>query len=131
MVVEIPRLMIKAWYPWNSMTGMTYMISLGYQVNKSFLRTKLSRMQKKFITFSIFQFYYLLFSMVQSNLAGILLFSLFVFKQDLIQLRTFSTHTIKLRCHVLQLAHLCLRTIAAFKGNFETINGVVCKLRYI
>lgn len=32
MVVEIPRLMIKAWYPWNSMTGMTYMISLGYQV---------------------------------------------------------------------------------------------------
>lgn len=32
MVEEIPRLLIKSWYPWNAMSGMAYYVSLIYQV---------------------------------------------------------------------------------------------------
>lgn len=31
--VEIPRLPIKAWYPWNAMGGMMYVISFAFQVS--------------------------------------------------------------------------------------------------
>lgn len=31
--VEIPRLPIKSWYPWNAMGGMMYVISFAFQVS--------------------------------------------------------------------------------------------------
>ncbi|XP_058116742.1 odorant receptor coreceptor [Anopheles ziemanni] len=46
--VEIPRLPIKSWYPWNAMSGPAYIFSFIYQI------------------------YFLLFSMVQSNLADVM-----------------------------------------------------------
>ncbi|XP_050090058.1 odorant receptor coreceptor [Anopheles aquasalis] len=46
--VEIPRLPIKSWYPWNAMSGPAYIFSFIYQI------------------------YYLLFSMVQSNLVDVM-----------------------------------------------------------
>ncbi|XP_035775220.1 odorant receptor coreceptor isoform X2 [Anopheles albimanus] len=46
--VEIPRLPIKSWYPWNAMSGPAYIFSFIYQT------------------------YYLLFSMVQSNLVDVM-----------------------------------------------------------
>ncbi|XP_053679258.1 odorant receptor coreceptor [Anopheles nili] len=46
--VEIPRLPIKSWYPWNAMSGPAYVFSFIYQI------------------------YFLLFSMVQSNLADVM-----------------------------------------------------------
>ncbi|XP_017785109.1 PREDICTED: odorant receptor coreceptor [Nicrophorus vespilloides] len=52
---EIPRLLVKAWYPWNAMSGMPYMLSLVYQV------------------------YYVLFSMLQSNLMDVLFCSWLIF----------------------------------------------------
>jgi hypothetical protein len=30
---EIPRLLVKAWYPWNAMSGMPYYITLVFQVS--------------------------------------------------------------------------------------------------
>ncbi|KAL7038395.1 hypothetical protein ACKWTF_009568 [Chironomus riparius] len=55
VTVEIPRLMIKSWYPWNSYTGMGYYLSFA------------------------FQFYYLLFSMLQANLSDVLFCSWVLF----------------------------------------------------
>lgn len=60
MSMEIPRLPIKSWYPW-SMTPMTYFISFGYQ------------------------FYYVLFSMVQSNLSDVLFCSWVLFACEQLQ----------------------------------------------
>lgn len=37
IVEEIPRLLIKSWYPWNAMSGMAYYTSLIYQVFSRFL----------------------------------------------------------------------------------------------
>lgn len=58
---EIPRLMIKSWYPWNSMSGIGYYIAL------------------------VFQFYYLLFSLCQSNLADVLFCSWLLFACEQLQ----------------------------------------------
>lgn len=33
--VEIPRLPIKSWYPWNAMSGVMYIVSFVFQVNKN------------------------------------------------------------------------------------------------
>lgn len=32
ITVEIPRLMLRAWYPWNAMSGMPYLLSFVYQL---------------------------------------------------------------------------------------------------
>lgn len=55
VTVEIPRLMIKSWYPWNSYSGMGYYLSFALQ------------------------FYYLLFSMLQANLSDVLFCSWVLF----------------------------------------------------
>jgi TRAP-type uncharacterized transport system fused permease subunit len=55
ITVDIPRLMIKSWYPWNSMNGTFYYISLAFQL------------------------YYLLFSMLQANLSDVLFCSWVLF----------------------------------------------------
>ncbi|XP_058062808.1 odorant receptor coreceptor [Anopheles bellator] len=46
--IDIPRLPIKSWYPWNAMSGPAYIFSFIYQI------------------------YFLLFSMVQSNLVDVM-----------------------------------------------------------
>lgn len=62
MTVEIPRLMLKSWYPWNPVGGMIfYFATLG------------------------FQFYYLLFSMVHSNSADVLFCSWVLFACEQLQ----------------------------------------------
>lgn len=53
--VEIPRLLIKSWYPWNAMSGTAYYFTLA------------------------FQFYYLLYSMLQANLSDVLFCSWVLF----------------------------------------------------
>ncbi|KAB0791625.1 hypothetical protein PPYR_03425 [Photinus pyralis] len=52
---EIPRLLIKSWYPWNAMAGMAHIVSLVYQV------------------------YYIFFSMSQANLADSMFCSWLIF----------------------------------------------------
>ncbi|CAO1411939.1 unnamed protein product [Diamesa serratosioi] len=59
--VEIPRLPIKSWYPFNSMDGAGYYLAFGYQ------------------------FYFLLFSMVQSTLADVLFCSWLLFACEQLQ----------------------------------------------
>ena len=59
--VEIPRLPIKSWYPFNSMNGAGYYVAFGYQ------------------------FYFLLFSMVQSTLADVLFCSWLLFACEQLQ----------------------------------------------
>lgn len=62
MTVDIPRLMIKSFYPWNPVGGMTiYFGSLA------------------------FQFYYLLFSMIHSNSADVLFCSWVLFACEQLQ----------------------------------------------
>lgn len=61
--VEIPRLLIKSWYPWYSdtMSGTPYLISF------------------------VIQFIYLLFSLCQSNLADVLFCSWLLFACEQLQ----------------------------------------------
>ena len=33
ITVQVPRLLVRSWYPWDAMSGMPHYISLGYQVN--------------------------------------------------------------------------------------------------
>lgn len=62
LTVEIPRLMIKSWYPWNPVGGMPiYFATLG------------------------FQFYYLLFSMIHSNTSDVLFCSWVLFACEQLQ----------------------------------------------
>ncbi|XP_022907054.2 odorant receptor coreceptor [Onthophagus taurus] len=58
---EIPRLLIKSFYPWNAMSGMKYYISLSYQV------------------------YYVLFSMLHSNLLDVLFCCWLIFACEQLQ----------------------------------------------
>lgn len=41
--VEVPRLPFKSYYPWNAMSGMTYMGTFAFQVNHNRPHEKLSR----------------------------------------------------------------------------------------
>lgn len=59
--VEIPRLPLKSWYPWNAMSGTFYYISFGLQV------------------------YFLLFSFMQANLADVLFCSWLLFACEQLQ----------------------------------------------
>lgn len=61
ITVEIPRLPIKAFYPWDASSGMFYIISFVYQV------------------------YFLLFSMTQSNLCDVLFCSWLIFACEQLQ----------------------------------------------
>nr|WGN97954.1 odorant receptor co-receptor [Agasicles hygrophila] len=61
IVEEIPRLLIKSWYPWNAMSGMPYYLSL------------------------IFQVYYVLFSLMHANLADSLFCSWLIFACEQLQ----------------------------------------------
>ncbi|KAK9872848.1 hypothetical protein WA026_019636 [Henosepilachna vigintioctopunctata] len=61
IIVEIPRLLIKAWYPWNTMSGMSYYITL------------------------VFQVYYVTFSLFQANLADSLFCSWLIFACEQLQ----------------------------------------------
>ncbi|KAL3271403.1 hypothetical protein HHI36_021884 [Cryptolaemus montrouzieri] len=58
---EIPRLLIKSWYPWDAMTGMKHHITL------------------------LFQIYYVTFSLFQSNLADSLFCSWLIFACEQLQ----------------------------------------------
>ncbi|XP_039440379.1 odorant receptor coreceptor [Culex pipiens pallens] len=60
-IVEIPRLPIKAWYPWDAMSGAGYVFSFIYQA------------------------YFLLFSMCQANLADVLFCSWLLFACEQLQ----------------------------------------------
>lgn len=53
--VVIPRLLIKSWYPWNPMSGAAYYFTL------------------------CFQFYYVLYSMLEANLSDVLFCSWVLF----------------------------------------------------
>lgn len=59
--VEIPRLPLKSWYPWNPMSGMFYYISFGMQV------------------------YFILFAFMQANLADVLFCSWLLFACEQLQ----------------------------------------------
>lgn len=61
MVVEIPRLMVKSWYPWQISGPTVYFACL------------------------IFQFYYILFSMVHSNTSDVLFCSWVLFACEQLQ----------------------------------------------
>ncbi|XP_012156143.1 odorant receptor coreceptor isoform X1 [Ceratitis capitata] len=61
ITVEIPRLPIKSFYPWNAGSGMFYIISFAFQC------------------------YYLLFSMVHSNLCDVLFCSWLIFACEQLQ----------------------------------------------
>ncbi|XP_067615939.1 odorant receptor coreceptor isoform X1 [Eurosta solidaginis] len=61
ITVEIPRLPIKSFYPWNAFSGMFYLISFAYQ------------------------FYYLLISMVHSNLCDVIFCSWLIFACEQLQ----------------------------------------------
>ncbi|XP_044737916.1 odorant receptor coreceptor [Chrysoperla carnea] len=61
IVVEIPRLLVRAWYPWNAMHGMKYYISL------------------------IYQCYYVFFSMCHSNLLDVLFCSWLIYACEQLQ----------------------------------------------
>nr|QXE93250.1 odorant receptor 24 [Eucryptorrhynchus brandti] len=58
---EIPRLLVKSWYPFNAMSGMTYYIAL------------------------VFQIYYVLFSLLHSNLLDSLFCSWLIFACEQLQ----------------------------------------------
>ncbi|XP_030747553.1 odorant receptor coreceptor [Sitophilus oryzae] len=58
---EIPRLLIKSWYPFNAMSGMSYYIAL------------------------VFQIYYVLFSLLQANLLDSLFCSWLIFACEQLQ----------------------------------------------
>lgn len=58
---EIPRLLIKSWYPWNAMSGMPHLMSLGFQV------------------------YYVYFSLFHANLADSLFCSWLIFACEQLQ----------------------------------------------
>lgn len=51
---EIPRLLIKSWYPWNAMSGMAYYVSLIYQVLKIRLPYLLRKYSVYFSVLDIF-----------------------------------------------------------------------------
>lgn len=59
--VEIPRLPVKSFYPWNAMSGIPYMGSFAFQV------------------------YYLLFSMLACNLSDVLFCSWLIFACEQLQ----------------------------------------------
>ncbi|KAH8292238.1 hypothetical protein KR054_007549 [Drosophila jambulina] len=59
--VEIPRLPIKSFYPWNASHGMFYMISFAFQI------------------------YYVLFSMIHSNLCDVMFCSWLIFACEQLQ----------------------------------------------
>ncbi|XP_026473065.1 odorant receptor coreceptor [Ctenocephalides felis] len=61
MTEPVPRLMLRAWYPWPSMSGPMYMISFGLQL------------------------YYLTFSLLQSNLLDVLFCSWLIFACEQLQ----------------------------------------------
>uniref|UniRef100_A0A310S3L4 Odorant receptor n=1 Tax=Chrysomela lapponica TaxID=153811 RepID=A0A310S3L4_CHRLA len=61
IIEEIPRLLIKSWYPWNAMSGMTYYVCL------------------------IFQIYYVLFSLTHANLLDSLFCSWLIFACEQLQ----------------------------------------------
>nr|WIG65270.1 odorant receptor co-receptor [Hippodamia variegata] len=58
---ELPRLLVRAWYPWDTMSGMTYYITV------------------------VFQMYYVTFSMFQANLSDTLFCSWLIFACEQLQ----------------------------------------------
>lgn len=61
IVVEVPRLLIRSWYPWNAMSGTAYYVSL------------------------IFQIYYVFFSLTHANLLDSLFCSWLIFACEQLQ----------------------------------------------
>lgn len=78
LVEEIPRLLIKSWYPWNAMSGMAYYGSLIYQVILTVATPK------AFLNNS-FQVYYVMFSMSHANLMDVLFCCWLIFACEQLQ----------------------------------------------
>lgn len=105
MTVEIPRLMLKSWYPWNSVGSMpVYFATLG------------------------FQFYYLLFSMIHSNSSDVIFCSWVLFACE--QLQHLKVNSVQ---HIFfYLFLLSFKFKIKFKsGNYATSDGVVSNVRHL
>lgn len=101
ITVEIPRLMIKSWYPWNPVGSMIV-----------------------YFCMIAFQYYYILFSMVHANTADVMFCSWVLFACEQLQ-------HLKVNFWDLNFKFLFINFCGCKSGDYATIDGAVGNFGYI